>query len=159
MKIKKIHVLIPVIGAIILLLLIFLMLQPLSNAGQTDYSIFTIGNKSFAITYVAENYSTWASGLMNRTVTNSTTMLFVFTQLGIYPFWMYNTYANLDMIWLNGSGDGARIVYIVKNATSCFDRNSCTVYTPTLLANYVIEAKAGFVDRNNVQVGEDVSFR
>jgi len=128
----------------------------LQRSAPINYSSFTIGNSSFAITYVATNQSDWKSGLMNKTIDNATTMLFVFPDLGVYPFWMFDTYTNLDMFWINGNATSGKIVYIIKNATSCSDAANCTIYTPNAVANYVIEAKSGFAHRWNISVGEQV---
>ncbi|MDE1856184.1 MAG: DUF192 domain-containing protein, partial [Candidatus Micrarchaeota archaeon] len=97
------------------------MQQPVPS--KVSYSHFSVGNRSFAITYVASNYSQWTEGLMNKTVTNSTFELFVFPNPSIYPFWMNNTYTNLDMLWVNGSSHGGKVVYILKNAPSCLKAN------------------------------------
>ncbi|MDE1870384.1 MAG: DUF192 domain-containing protein [Candidatus Micrarchaeota archaeon] len=145
---------------ILVLGMLFVVYHNLSQQhAAPSYSSFTISNKTFAITYVAANESSWRTGLMNKTITNSTTMLFVFPNLGIYPFWMFDTYSNLDMIWINGSLTSGKIVYIAANATSCFNENSCTIYNPNRFANFVIEAKEGFVKRNNVSLGQMVFFR
>ncbi|MGI0141792.1 MAG: DUF192 domain-containing protein [Candidatus Micrarchaeales archaeon] len=141
-----------VVGIALLYLFAFYPIQ------HTSYSHFIINGKSFGIAYVASNYSVWTSGLMNKTITNSTTMLFVFPKPSIYPFWMYDTYSNLDMFWINGTANGGRIVYIAKNVTSCFVASSCAIYTPNAFANYVLEAKGGFAIRNNITVGSRISF-
>ena len=127
-----------------------------------SYVLSTDG-KSFSITLVESNESAWERGLMNASITNSTIMIFVFPKSAIYPFWMYDTYSNLDMIWLNvsggaGEGGAGRVVHIQRNATSCFDRNACVIYNPGALANYVIEAKAGFADRNGINTGDSVTL-
>ncbi|MDE1850982.1 MAG: DUF192 domain-containing protein [Candidatus Micrarchaeota archaeon] len=141
-----------VLGAVFVLYHNYL-LQPAAH----NHPSFTIGNRSFAITYIATNQLSWESGLMNKTIDNSTTMLFVFPKQGIYPFWMLDTYTNLDMFWISGNASFGKIVYIVRNATSCFDAANCTVYTPNALANYVIESKAGVI-ADNVKVGSAVEL-
>lgn len=124
----------------------------------TNYSQFSLNGNSFNITYIAANQTSWEQGLMNKTIANKTTMLFAFPAPAIYPFWMLNTYQDLDIIWINASSGSGKIVYIAANATSCFEASKCAIYSPNKLANYVIEAKAGFVERNFVYVGENVSF-
>jgi uncharacterized membrane protein (UPF0127 family) len=100
---------------------------------------------------------------MNATVTNSTFMLFYFGQPGIYSFWMKDTYSQLDIIWLNYSGSTgmAKVVYVV-DAPPCVnyssDQSGCRIYTPSSEANYVLEAKAGFAERNNMTVGSSIKF-
>ncbi len=121
-----------------------------------------MNGKRFDISLVAANQSSWAKGLMNATITNATMMVFVFPSLGIYPFWMENTYSNLDIMWLNVSGGSGNVVYLVRNATSCVGKSMgwCenNTYYPAAYANYVIEAKAGFAEANNISVGTRVGL-
>ncbi|MDE1846045.1 MAG: DUF192 domain-containing protein [Candidatus Micrarchaeota archaeon] len=148
-----------IIGVISTVLLIAIIYSLTTQTKTASYSQFGIGGKNFTLTYVATNQASWEHGLMNTTITNATTMLFVFPTPANYPFWMLDTYSNLDMIWINGSTSSGKIVYIAANATSCFNPNLCTIYNPNRLANFVIEAKAGFVKRNNVSLGQVVLLR
>lgn len=152
---KKVATLLVLFAALVFLGLIYFSLQSIPKA---NYTKFTLNQTQYNITYVASNESALEHGLMNTTVTNSTTMLFVFQAPGIYPFWMFDTYTNLDMIWINASGGQGRIVYIIENATSCFNASNCAVYTPNANANYVIEARSGFVNRNSVYLGEKIAL-
>ena len=126
-----------------------------------DPASFTVGNKTFAFSSYALNITESEKGLMNATVTNMTFMIFIFHNSSIFPFWMKNTYAPLDIIWIEGNSSYGRIVYIV-NATPCISYDpgqaNCTIYTPTAVADYVIEAQAGFVQRNNVSLYQQVRF-
>ncbi|MDE1868801.1 MAG: DUF192 domain-containing protein [Candidatus Micrarchaeota archaeon] len=138
-----------------------LLLLTTQNYGPHIYETITINSKTFNITALALNESQWQKGLMNATVTNSTLILFEFNQTADWPFWMYNTYTNLDMLWINysySSGSG-NVIYIVKNATSCFVASKCQIYDPHNAANFVLEAKAGFANRNNIGVGNSVVLR
>jgi uncharacterized membrane protein (UPF0127 family) len=125
------------------------------------YTSFYLNGKSYNITAIAVTEAQQIHGLMNTTISNSTIMLFEFPVLGIYPFWMYDTYSNLDMLWLNASGGSGTVVYIESNATSCLVLAKCLnqTYTPNALANYVIEAKAGFVQRNGISVGDKITLK
>ena len=76
---------------------------------------------------------------------------------------MKDTYSQLDMIWLNYSNSTgmAKVVYIV-NATPCAsyspDQSGCVIYTPTAYANYVLEAKDGFVRMSGISLNGSVRF-
>ena len=134
----------------------------LSNAGPGPVttnvpSSFDVGGKTFHFTYVATTQSERTSGLMNRKITNVTTMLFVFPSLGEWSFWMYDTNTSLDMIWVNAIGSSGRVVYLVT-AQPCLNGGSCTVYTPSSPANYVIEGKAGFAAANGISTGTVLTF-
>lgn len=144
-----------------MIVLFIVLLLTARNHGPQIYKSVTINSDTFNITALELNQTQWEHGLMNTTVTNSTLMLFEFNQTADWPFWMYDTYTNLDMIWINYSylkGSGS-VVYIAKNATSCFVASKCVVYDPETLANFVVEARAGFVSRNNISVGDRVTLR
>ena len=149
------------VGLIVAISCLALLGTGVQTAGYSY--LWSVGGKSFSITLVESNSTSWERGLMNSSITNSTIMIFVFPKSSVYPFWMYDTYSNLDMIWLNvsgGAGEGGigKVVYIQRNATSCFDRNECAIYTPSALANYVIEAKAGFAYRNGINTGDNFTL-
>lgn len=154
--------LIAALALIIVYLSAYVWVYYVEGAGNQAY-LYQVGGKSFTINRVATNQAAWEKGLMNATITNSTMMVFVFPTEGTYPFWMENTYSNLDMMWLNVSGGSGSVVYLVRNATSCVGQSPewCTnhTYYPTAYANYVIEAKAGFAEANNITVGTSVGLR
>jgi len=103
---------------------------------------------------VADNPEKLAKGLMFREeLPENTGMLFVFENEGIYPFWMKNTYIPLDIIWIN---DNFRVVHI-EHAVPCISE-TCVSYTPEAVARYVVETNVGFVDENNIAVGDQISI-
>ena len=120
-------------------------------------SSFTASGKTFRFTYVATTESEREQGLMNKKVTNQTTMLFVFPSSSKWSFWMKDTNTSLDMIWVNAIGSSGKVVYLVSAAQPCLN-GGCPLYTPTSSANYVIEGKAGFAGANGISVGTVVSF-
>jgi uncharacterized membrane protein (UPF0127 family) len=133
---------------------------PVGSSPNIHYTSFSIGDKTFKLTYLATNESALQNGLMNRKVTNSTTMLFVFPTAGYYSFWMYDVNSSLDMMWVDapaGSNVG-QVVYMALNAPPCHISIACTSYESTVRADYVIEAKGGFAAANGVTVGTTVSF-
>ena len=117
---------------------------------------FTVNGKTYAFTYIATTQSERQEGLMNKEITNATTMLFAFPSFGQWPFWMLDTNTSLDMIWVNGTS--GRVAYVVTSAPPCFVSSSCATYTPTAPANYVIEAKAGFAAANGIAIGTTIRF-
>jgi uncharacterized membrane protein (UPF0127 family) len=120
-------------------------------------SAFTVGGRTYAFTYTATDDAQRQAGLMNRLVTDTTTMLFVFQSMGIHEFWMYHTNTSLDMIWINATGSTGRVVYVYADAPPCYS-NSCPTYGPSSPANYVIEAKAGFAQANGIKKGTEIQF-
>jgi uncharacterized membrane protein (UPF0127 family) len=123
-------------------------------------SSFTVNGRTYSFTYTATNQAQWQEGLMNKVVTNTTTMLFAFPYLSHWQFWMFDTPTSLDMIWVNATGNSVRVVYLVTSASPCLtsDSNTCERFTPTAQANYVIEAKAGFAAANNITLGSTIQF-
>jgi uncharacterized membrane protein (UPF0127 family) len=130
--------------------------EPPGTVTSAVPSSFTVNGRTFVFNYTATTNAERLKGLMNTTVTSSTTMLFAFPSFGLWPFWMYDTNTSLDMIWLNATGTTATVVYVVSGATPCYDKSACPLYTPTSAANYVIEAKAGFAAANGIAVGTTV---
>ncbi len=147
------HLHVVIIAASIILIAAFVL--PIYLHHPLPSASFTFNNMTYAFTYVASTPAEWESGLMNKTVTNSTFELFIFPKPAVYPFWMKNTYYPLDMIWINGSS----VVY-VAHAVPCISyspgQSNCTVYNTGYPADYVIEAHAGFANRTGIVVGSPV---
>lgn len=152
------------IAAIIIAILFIAIYYVESQSSSTKGpSAFELDNKTYQITGIALTLAQQEQGLMNTNVTNRTFLLFSFGQPAVYTFWMKDTYTQLDIIWLNynASTGMARVVYYV-NATPCVnydkDQNNCNLYTPTALANYVLETKDGFVQSNKIVPGTEIRF-
>lgn len=122
-------------------------------------SSFTVNGRTYAFTYIATTQAEREAGLMNKRINNATTMLFAFPSFGQWQFWMYDTNASLDMIWVSATGESGTVVYLVTGAQPCYDSSTCTVYSATTSANYVIEAKAGFAAANGIQLGTAIQFK
>ncbi|MDA4125487.1 MAG: DUF192 domain-containing protein [Thaumarchaeota archaeon] len=121
-------------------------------------SRFLVNGRTFAITYTATTPAERQAGLMNRAVTNTTAMLFVFPSAGVYRFWMYDTNASLDMIWISVSGQSGQVTYLYTDAQPCFSQLTCPTFGPNSQADYVIEAQAGFAKSNGIQIGATIQF-
>jgi uncharacterized membrane protein (UPF0127 family) len=119
---------------------------------------FTVNGRTYTFTYIATTEAERQQGLMNKQITNATTMLFAFPSSGQWSFWMYDTNTSLDMIWVSANGNAGSVVYLVTGAQPCYDSSKCAVYSPTASANYVIEARAGFASANGVQIGTTIQF-
>lgn len=164
-KMNRVRLLIMAVVAIPLLLIaaniVLLDSTPIASSNDVHYSSFTIGGKSFALTYLATNQSALTKGLMNTKVADDTTELFVFPSSGYYPFWMFDVNSSLDIIWIDatsGSNVG-RVVYLALDAPPCHEAALCTDYEPTSKANLVLEAKGGFAQANGIGVGTTVVFK
>jgi len=151
-----------IIGATVLLVVLaayaFLTLQNSGSVTSPVPTNFTVNGKTYTFTYVATNDAQRAAGLMNRRVTNTTTMLFAFPSMGTYQFWMYDTNTSLDMIWISATGKTGTVVYVYSDAQPCYSQSSCQIYGTSLQANYVVEAKAGFASSNGIEAGTTIQF-
>ena len=132
--------------------------QPTSVNLPDPPSHFTVGARSFGITYIATNSSSWQSGLMGRKVTQSTFMLFVLPSMGTYRFWMKGMNASLDIIWLDVANRTGSVVTVAAGVPPCPPGAQCPEYAPTAPSNWVLEAPAGFASAENVTVGTRVAF-
>jgi len=133
---------------------------PIASSPNVHYTSFSVGSKTFELTYLATNQSALQKGLMGTKVTDSTTELFVFPSAGYYSFWMYGVNSSLDIMWVDappGSNVGT-VVYMAADAPPCHVSVICTNYDPTARANFVIEAKGGFAAANGIEVGTPVSL-
>lgn len=94
-----------------------------------------------------------AQGLSGRpALASDHGMLFIFPKPAKYLFWMKDMNFPIDMIWL---GEDLRVVYIKKNATpDSYPRT----FGPDENSKYVLEVVSGFADKNNLQVGDSVTF-
>lgn len=89
-------------------------------------------------------------------------MLFVFDQPAKYGFWMKDMLFPLDIIWLAPHSlgevgiDTVKVVYIQKNLQPSSYPNS---FGPNQNSLYVLEVNAGFSDKNNLKIGDEVKFK
>lgn len=145
-----------VIGVTIAGFYVILSSQTRAYVGSTPAK-FTVNGRTYGFTYVATNEADQEAGLMNKKITNTTFMLFVFSQSEVYPFWMYHVNSSLDIIWIDVTGTSGRVVYIASDVPGC-PGPICPNYTPSSIANYVIEAQGGFSSANGMGVGTTITF-
>ena len=98
-----------------------------------------------------------ARGMMFReSVPDGTGMLFIHSQPGKYPYWMYQVKIPLDILWLDGS---RRIVEISEATPPCHTKASeCPTFGGHAQARYVLELGAGQVKRHNLRLGDTLAF-
>ncbi len=119
---------------------------------------FKVNGHSFAITFIASDQGARESGLMDRKITNSTTMLFVFPSFGRFTFWMSHVNSSLDIVWLNVTGRVGRVVSVAADVPGCGSALFCPEYSPSSPANWVLEVPGGFAETYGVVVGSTVTF-
>lgn len=83
-------------------------------------------------------------------------MLFIHMLPGNYPYWMYETYIPLDIIWMDAT---KHVVEIVPNAPPCkTNASKCPHFGGNYLAQYVLEIGGGMAQKYGVRVGDQISF-
>lgn len=94
---------------------------------------------------------------IKNNLTNNEGMLFPFNTTGDYSFWMKDMKFPLDIIWINSNNE---IVHIEKNLQPCIFILFCPSYSPPANSNskYVLEVNANYTTKNNIIVGDKVSF-
>lgn len=81
-------------------------------------------------------------------------MLFIFEEDDYHGIWMKNMRFNLDIIWID---QNKKIIDIFKNAPPC-SLDVCNSMLPKYKAKYVLEFGAGFLDKHNINIGDEVKF-
>ena|SRR3989338_1150224 len=82
-------------------------------------------------------------------------MLFVFEKQDVYKFWMKGLNFPLDLIWIRGE----KVVDITKKATPPIPEQkdeTLPLYIPNQPVDKVLEVNSGFVDQNNIQIGDSI---
>ncbi len=94
-------------------------------------------------------------GLMFRnTLNDDQGMLFVFEQEEFYSFWMKNMNFAIDILWLDRQ---KRIVHLEHNVPPC-KKAPCPSYAPLVPAKYVLELKAGSIEKRKLKMYEKIDF-
>jgi uncharacterized membrane protein (UPF0127 family) len=82
-------------------------------------------------------------------------MLYIFEESGPHRVWTKEFQFPVDVIWLDES---KVVVHVVAQALPCAE-DRCPWYGPPPRdARYVVEAQAGFVEREQVKIGDTVKF-
>jgi uncharacterized membrane protein (UPF0127 family) len=110
---------------------------------------------SAVIVEVASDDATREQGLMYRDhMAEDRGMIFLFPQVGEYPFWMKNTLIPLDMIWIDPDH---RIVHIAHDVPPC-KADPCPSYPPNAKAASVLELAAGVAAKHHLKDGDVLRF-
>ena len=80
-------------------------------------------------------------------------MYFIFQDEAVRRFWMKETLIPLGMIFFNSQH---QVVNIVQGMEPCSRGNDCAIYSSQVPAMYAIEAPAGFLQANAVDIGDVV---
>ncbi len=137
--------------------LYFANVDPKANPEvQKEYTdglfILNINNKTIELE-VADTDDKREKGLSNHeSLKKDTGMLFVFDKPDKYGFWMENMKFSIDILWLN---EQKEIIYVAENVSP---DSYPDVFFPPEDSLYALEFNAGFVDENNIEVGNVLNF-
>ena len=103
--------------------------------------------------YVAQTFEQRRKGLsIFSKLTESESMIFIFEKEGLHPFWMKDMKFPIDIIWLNKNKE---IIFIKEHAHPGDYPES---YLPDKKSLYVIEFVDGFVEKNNIRIGDSFDW-
>ncbi len=138
--------------AVLLFLLVLVSVILLSKV--THIRIFFPDGETI-IADLAETEEERSRGLMFRnTINDDQGMLFVFEQEGLYSFWMKNMNFTIDILWLDRQ---KRIVHLEHNVPPC-KKEPCPTYAPLVPAKYVLELKAGSIEKRMLKLYDRIEF-
>lgn len=79
-------------------------------------------------------------------------MLFIFETPSTYGFWMKDMLFSIDIVWFD---QNKRVIHIEKSVSP---ESYPHVFTPIEPALYVLEVSAGFLEKNNIEIGQVMEF-
>ncbi len=127
------------------------------NPFTTKSPMIQIGDKTFTVEE-AKTQAAWQQGLSGRkSMPADQGMLFIFPQADYQQFWMKQMLFPLDMVFINND----KIVTIHQNVPippANASLSSLPIYASSAPANYVLELNAGTVKKDNIKVGDKVTY-
>jgi uncharacterized membrane protein (UPF0127 family) len=125
------------------------------------FAVNNIINKSYnsqdlhltTIEIVDDNKKRMQGLMYRKNLCTECAMLFVFNYPTTGGFWMKNTEISLDIIFMNNQG------VIINYHTNTEPFNTNKIYSPKGSYYYVLETKAGFVDKHHLQEGMQIDLK
>lgn len=133
-----------------------LKIQNLNTIKDRSLIEIKIKEKKYQVEVVNSKESI-ALGLSGRKEIGSDGMLFVFSSPKYPVFWMKQMNFSLDFLWIKDK----KIVQIDKNIpnpVSNVSLEELELYKSKFLVDKVLEVRAGFVENENIKVGDKVEF-
>ncbi|MCB5234079.1 MAG: DUF192 domain-containing protein [Candidatus Cloacimonetes bacterium] len=120
--------------------------KPVFRKDGTLWVISPVGETKAAFDIeIAEKDKDVLQGLKYREdMEDNQGMFFIFQYLDYHSFWMQDTFMSLDMLFMDSEGV---ITHIEKGAAPFSEE----LITPNMPNKYVLEVKAGIVDRLNIK--------
>ena len=110
-----------------------------------------VGNTILTNIEIANTPAKKEQGLSGRTeIGENYGMLFVFDKADTYAFWMKEMLVPIDIIWLN---ENFKVVGLKSRA---LPGSYPETYKPEQAAKYVLEVKAGIIEKEALKVGQEL---
>ncbi len=130
------------------------IILPANQSDENSSSSISINNHKFYVE-VETTPEKQALGLSNRTsMPQNDGMLFIFTEPGLYPFWMNKMLFALDFVWIKGN----EVVDITENVPPPLNGNPVITIDPKSEVDKVLEINAGQIKKNGIKIGQKIIF-
>ena len=123
-----------------------------SKLPKSALTITTADNRTIPVKVeIADTPETRQHGYMGRkTIPDGTGMIFVFEKDQILSFWMKNTPHPLSIAYIDRNGKIRDIFDMTPHSLSAI--------VSTVSVRYALEVPQGWFDKNNIQIGDNVSL-
>ncbi len=157
-EVKKLFLMLAAVAAFILVVGLISKNKLQIRTSNSNLKTIKVGVSQVSVT-VADTDETRKKGLGGVTnLPNNQGMLFVFDKKTATPsFWMKGMLIPLDMIWIK-EGRITQIDANIPNPTPGTLDSQLKIYSPGEPVDYVLEVNAGFSEKNNIKVGDMVTF-
>lgn len=134
---------------------------------QTEISVPLSIGQAKVKAYIADTEALRQKGLSGRAeLSDDEAMLFLFDRPGQHGFWMKDMMFPIDIFWLaptnfpkeKSLGIDEVILKVVDIRENVSPATFPEVFTPISPAQYVLETRAGFAEKNGVKIGDEISF-
>ena len=142
-------------------------LAQVTPEGEREYQEIQIGDKSLRVE-VADTNQKIKTGLSYRSEIGSDGMLFVMPDRGVPSFWMKGMRFGLDMVWIDcgerkdaeeGMRNGCVVIDVTEDVLVEEDPDKpVNFYSPKMPVTHVLEVPEGWVEENEVKVGDVVKI-
>jgi uncharacterized protein len=117
---------------------------------ESDYVVISNTKIEIELAETPEKRILGLSGLEN--LPHNRGLLFIYTEPGIYGIWMKDMKFSIDVIWISLD---KKVVAISKNMKP---ESFPQVFESDMPAQYILEVNAGFIDENNIEIGQTVEI-
>jgi uncharacterized protein len=133
-----------------------LLSYPSPQDSNLKHSTLIINQKTISVE-IANTEATRSLGLSGRkSLMPDEGMLFIW-EYEVYPiFWMKDMHFPLDVIWINNN----KVIAVIENMQPEPGKkdNELTLYPETKAVTMALEVNAGYVQKNNIEVGDSVTL-